>query len=179
MAAVGFGLPADAFTSRMRCAPHLLAPTGANLDRFGRPGTVIAGFHDDLNFLTGHAQSNLPGLFAWTRDLRRFPVHVPDGYLLMQAGQQFEYLTGGRVLSGCHEVVAVEEMRPGIEVARAQGLVPLRVTSTLFGHITSDVVLQPLEPFVGDGALERYPPIDAGKQVMREIGILGLDQTQA
>ena len=29
MAARGFGLEADAFTSRMTHAPHLLAPTGA------------------------------------------------------------------------------------------------------------------------------------------------------
>lgn len=28
MAAVGFGLPAEAFTQRMACGPHLLAPTG-------------------------------------------------------------------------------------------------------------------------------------------------------
>ena len=28
MAAVGFGLPSDAFTERMAYGPHLLAPTG-------------------------------------------------------------------------------------------------------------------------------------------------------
>ena len=28
MAAIGFGLPADAFTERMGFGPHLLAPTG-------------------------------------------------------------------------------------------------------------------------------------------------------
>lgn len=31
MAAVGFGLPADAFTERMAYGPHLLAPTGQTL----------------------------------------------------------------------------------------------------------------------------------------------------
>lgn len=175
MTAVGFGLPPDAFTSRMRCAPHILAPTGSDLTRYGATGTVLAGFHDDLNFLTGHAAANFSGLFAWTRDLQRFPVRVPAGCLLMQAGQQFEYLTGGRVLCGCHEVVVVEEMRSGIEAARKVGLAPWRVTSTFFGHIASDIVLQPLEPFIADGVLERYPPIAAGMQVGREIGILGLD----
>lgn len=29
MAAIGFDLPHDSFTSRMKKAPHLLAPTGA------------------------------------------------------------------------------------------------------------------------------------------------------
>lgn len=43
MAAVGFGLPADAFTQLMHEGPHLLAPTGSDLDRHGHKGTVLAG----------------------------------------------------------------------------------------------------------------------------------------
>lgn len=31
-------------------------------------------------------------------------VRVPNGCLLVQAGKQMEYLTGGRVLAGFHEV---------------------------------------------------------------------------
>lgn len=118
MAARGFGLEPDAFTSRMRHAPHLLAPTGAcpvrsgsvpaywhtcrpaclgshqglattlqayplasgpssswlhsrcaqpvhappppagsDLSAHGALGTVYAGFHYDLNFLTIHGRS--------------------------------------------------------------------------------------------------------------------------
>lgn len=52
MAAVGFGLPADAFSSRMAGGPHLLAPTGSDLVKHGTVGTVLAGFHYDLNFIT-------------------------------------------------------------------------------------------------------------------------------
>lgn len=36
--------------------------------------------------------------------LRRVPVSVPDGCLLVQAGKQLERLTGGHVLAGFHEV---------------------------------------------------------------------------
>jgi hypothetical protein len=43
MAALGFGLPADAFTSRMALGPHLLAPTGSDLQQHGQKGTVLAG----------------------------------------------------------------------------------------------------------------------------------------
>jgi hypothetical protein len=43
MAALGFGLPADAFTSRMALGPHLLAPTGSDLQQHGQQGTVLAG----------------------------------------------------------------------------------------------------------------------------------------
>jgi hypothetical protein len=43
MAALGFGLPADAFTSRMALGPHLLAPTGSDLQQHGEKGTAVAG----------------------------------------------------------------------------------------------------------------------------------------
>jgi isopenicillin N synthase-like dioxygenase len=52
MAALGFGLPADAFSSLMAGGPHLLAPTGSDLVKHGAVGTVLAGFHYDLNFIT-------------------------------------------------------------------------------------------------------------------------------
>lgn len=35
MAALGFGLPRDAFRSRMQKAPHLLAPTASDFNKFG------------------------------------------------------------------------------------------------------------------------------------------------
>jgi hypothetical protein len=52
MAALGFGLPADAFSSLMAGGPHLLAPTGSDLVKHGAVGTVLAGFHYDLDFIT-------------------------------------------------------------------------------------------------------------------------------
>jgi len=52
MAALGFGLPADAFSRLMQGGPHLLAPTGSDLLKHGAVGTVLAGFHYDLNFIT-------------------------------------------------------------------------------------------------------------------------------
>ena len=54
MLAVGLDLSPDAFTSRMEYGPHLLAPTGSNLSFNCEIGTVLAGFHYDLNFLTIH-----------------------------------------------------------------------------------------------------------------------------
>ena len=35
MAAIGFKLKSDAFSSRMQCGPHLLAPTGSDLNKYG------------------------------------------------------------------------------------------------------------------------------------------------
>jgi hypothetical protein len=67
--------------------PHLLAPTGSDLSRYGE-GTVFAGYHYDLNVMTIHGKSRFPGLFIWLRDGTRVPVRVPDGCLLLQVGKQ-------------------------------------------------------------------------------------------
>ncbi len=177
LAAIGFGMEADAFTQLMRYAPHLLAPTGSDLKLHGL-GTVLAGFHNDLNLLTGHGRSNYPGLFAWTRDWQRFSVRVPQGCFLMQAGMQLERLTGGRVLPGFHEVVVTDDSSAQAQAALAEGRSPWRVTSTLFAHAGSEAILEPIGPFRTDEALLQYPPIEAGQQVADEIRLLCLDTTQ-
>jgi isopenicillin N synthase-like dioxygenase len=84
MAAVGFKMAPDAFTSRMLYGPHLLAPTGSDFNKHGKEGTVLAGFHYDLNFLTIHGKSRFPGLYVWTRQGARTAVSVPDGCLIVQ-----------------------------------------------------------------------------------------------
>lgn len=68
--------------------PHLLAPTGSNLQKYGKEGTVFAGYHYDLNFLTIHGRSRFPGLSIWLRNDKKVEVKVPVGCLLIQAGKQ-------------------------------------------------------------------------------------------
>jgi hypothetical protein len=201
MAAVGFALPPDAFTRRMQYGPHLLAPTGSDFAVFHQEGTVLAGYHYDLNFLTIHGKSRYPGLYIWTRSGRRRAVAVPDGCLLIQAGKQLEYLTAGHVLAGFHEVVRVllecsllcassftqrvphqvisAETVDTIARRRQEGKSLWRVSSTLFGHVQSDQVLEPLAPFdrTVPGAHVRFPPILAGDQVTAELRAIDLDKS--
>lgn len=92
MAAVGFKMPADAFTSRMLFGPHLLAPTGSDFNTYGQEDTVLAGFHYDLNFLTIHGKSRFPGLYVWTRQGARTAVSVPDGCLIVQVMTIFYFI---------------------------------------------------------------------------------------
>lgn len=110
MAAVGMGLPETAFSDRMRLGSHLLAPTASDLMKYN-VGTAFAGFHYDLNFITIHGKSRYPGLFLWTRDWKKMACKVPEGCLLMQAGIMFEWMTGGYVLAGFHEVVYTEQTK--------------------------------------------------------------------
>jgi isopenicillin N synthase-like dioxygenase len=71
----------------------------------------LIGFHYDFNFLTIHGKSRYPGLFAWNRNGQKFKVSVPANHLLLQSGKQFEYLTGGLVTCGFHEVIYTDDVR--------------------------------------------------------------------
>ena len=176
LSALGFGLPRDAFTSRMAHGPHLLAPTATDFARFGAQGTVLAGFHADLNFVTAHGRSRFPGLYVWTRGGARVPVKIPPGCLLLQAGLQFQHLTGGHVLAGFHEVVVSEATVAGISAAAAAGASLWRISSTLFAHMASDTVLEPLGAFAGAPGADAYGAVRAGEQVAAELAAINLGE---
>eukprot|EP00003_Mantamonas_plastica_P012491 TRINITY_DN2240_c0_g1_i1.p2 TRINITY_DN2240_c0_g1~~TRINITY_DN2240_c0_g1_i1.p2 ORF type:complete len:301 (-),score=107.88 TRINITY_DN2240_c0_g1_i1:169-1071(-) len=181
MAAVGFGLEYTAFSDKMKNAPHLLAPTGSDLGKFGEKDTIFAGFHRDLNFLTCHGKSRFPGLLAWTREKKRFPVVVPDGCLLLQAGIQLEYLTGGHVQAGYHEVVFTDLTQEKLEKAKENGDILWRVSSTCFSHIASDEILEPLEGFkslISEEQAAEYPAIETGAQVQMELDAIALGEKE-
>jgi len=178
MAALGMNLSKDTFTSLMNYGPHLLAPTGSDLKTHNKLGTTFAAYHYDLNFITIHGRSRYPGLFIWTRDGRKMMVKVPPKCLLLQAGKQFEWLTGGEVLAGFHEVVVVKETQDAIKASEEAGRSLWRVSSTLFSHIASDNILQPLGHFANDESLKNYPPTPAGKQVQDELDAIKLGKDQ-
>ncbi|KAL2932429.1 Transcription termination factor Rho 2 [Bienertia sinuspersici] len=150
MAAIGFGLPKDAFTSLMKQGPHLLAPTGSDLQRHGKEGTVFAGYHYDLNFLT---------------------IHGGVGF---QTGKQIEWLTAGECIAGMHEVVVTKRTLEAIRLASEQNRSLWRVSSTLFGHVASDAVLKPLGHFADSPLASMYPPMCAGEFVEKELAVINL-----
>jgi len=176
MTAIGFGFESDTFTKLMKYGPHLLAPTGGDLghDKYGKLGTVFANYHYDLNFLTIHGRSRFPGLFIWTREGKRYPVKVPQGCLLVQAGKQFEWLTGGYVLAGFHEVIVSKDTIEAANKARQEKRSLWRVSSTLFSHIASDNILEPLGKFGNEETRKKYPPTKTGDQVQQELAMIKL-----
>lgn len=104
-------------------------------------------------------------------------VEIPDGCLLVQAGKQIEYLTGGHVLAGFHEVIVNANTKQVIDRRQQQGKSLWRVSSTCFGHIQSDQVLEPLAPFNTPEAVAKFPPKHAGQQVTDELVLINLDQS--
>jgi isopenicillin N synthase-like dioxygenase len=178
MVALGAGLENDTFTKRMFKGPHLLAPTGSDLTNLPPVETVFAGFHYDLNFLTIHGKSRYPGLYIWLRNGTKIPVKVPEGCLLIQAGKQMEWLTGGYITAGFHEVVVTQGTLEALERQKQAGRPLWRVSSTLFSHIASDQILEPLTPEWKELDTEhKYQPIYTGDQVQNELKAINLKRT--
>lgn len=98
------------------------------------------------------------------------------GCLLVQAGAQFQYLTGGHVLAGYHEVVVTPATVTAIEAAQAATKSLWRISSTLFAHINSDVILEPLHSFSTPESKAAYPPMATGDQVAAELAAINLGE---
>ena len=161
MLAVGFGEPRDLFSSMLEYGPLRLAPTGLDLTKWG-PGTVAAGFHNDLSCFTMHGMSNWPGLWAWTRLFEKYAVRLPgEQYLLLQVGRVLEHLTAGVVKRGYHEVV----MPPQLPT------VDWRVTTTSFYNIATELLIEPVGSFAKLESAEPYfaESIESGQHMTNKI----------
>jgi len=178
MIAIGLGLEENSFTEKLKHSRHLLGPVGCDLSKYNK-GTIFSGFHYDLNFLTLHAKSNYPLLYIWLRNGEKKRVKVPDGCVLIQAGKQLEYLTGGDCLAGFHEVIYPEDVYLIIQKLKEENKKIMnkadkhlfwRVSSTFFYQIRDDVVLKPFEKFSRQ-EMQRinYPPILTRDQVAAEL----------
>ncbi|TEB38880.1 Clavaminate synthase-like protein [Coprinellus micaceus] len=193
MVAIGLGLPAETFRKAGQYGPHLLAPTASDLVKFGEKDTILAGFHTDLNFLTIHGRSRYPGLHIWGRNTgNKIPVKIPPGNnLLVQAGKQLEHITGGLVRAGFHEVVVNDATLAVIEKRKKEfpDRPLIRISSTLFWHLSSDEMLAPipelltraqalrqeyLKAGMDDDNEPSYPPMKVGTQVQHELSHIAL-----
>ena len=154
-------------------SPHLLAPTASDLVKYGEKDTILAGFHTDLNFLTIHGRSRYPGLNIWARNTgNRIPVKMPQGnYLLVQAGKQIEHITGGLIKAGYHEVTVNEKTIETIERRKTQfpDRPLVRISSTLFWHLSSDFDLTPVPELAERARQVRAEQFNLGKDEGEEV----------
>ena len=188
MAAIGMGLPEETFSEKMEQGSHLLSPTASDLMKYD-VGTAFAGFHYDLNFITMHGKSRYPGLFLWTRDWKKMSCKIPQGCLLMQAGIMFEWLTGGYVLGGFHEVVYTEATKrvrdENIRVSQEQGVrkSTWRISSTLFSHLRYNVDISPMPELAHlydvEEARAKYRPMTAHDKLCEELKAINLAPKQS
>jgi hypothetical protein len=89
-------------------------------------------------------------------------------------------VTGGFVAAGFHEVVVDAGTQAAMERAALAHRPLVRISSTLFAHFASDVLLQPLGRFAElPGAAAAYPPTLTGDHVAAELRAINLSQGAA
>jgi isopenicillin N synthase-like dioxygenase len=109
MLAVGLGLPANTFKEKLVGGASKLAPNANDLRRC-KKGEPFSGIHYDFSLMSIHGKCRYPGLFIWLPNGEKIKISIPRGYLLLQAGNELEYLTGGYIKCGYHEAVNTPEV---------------------------------------------------------------------
>lgn len=142
---------------------HMIAPTMSDLNTYNTPGCILAGFHSDISLFSIHGKSRFPGLNIWTRDGQKIRVKVPEDCFVVQAGSQLEYITGGYIHAGFHEVVVESDT---LAIQRDS---MTRVSSTFFAHINSDKYLEVLPQFATTETIKKYPTIKEGEWLRRRL----------
>ena len=92
----------------------------------------------------------------------------------MQAGKQIEWMTGGHVRAGMHEVVFNKRTGEAVAKAKADGKSLWRISSTVFGHLASDKWLEPVGHFATEAAKAEYPGMYVGDFVSKELESIAL-----
>lgn len=72
------------------------------------------------------------------------------------------------------QVVWSDRTKAAVQAAKSEGRSLWRVSSTVFGHVASDQLLQPLPPFLDLPSASQYPAIKAGAYVEQELSIIAL-----
>lgn len=156
------GLEYNYFVDLCHQGNHMIAPTFSDFRKYNKKDTILAGFHSDISFFTIHGKSKFSGLNIWTRNNEKIQVSVPNGYFLVQAGKQLQYITGGYILAGFHEVVVNDKTIQQIQLAKENNQPLVRISSTFFGHINSDKYMEVLEQFRNEETLQLYPKVKEG-----------------
>lgn len=88
-------------------------------------------------------------------------VDIPAGHLLVQAGKQLEWLTGGHIKAGFHEVIHNDLVEKKKQEVVKSGKWPWRVASVIFCQVEGNLSIKPLPPFRNQESNSLYPDVTA------------------
>jgi isopenicillin N synthase-like dioxygenase len=136
---------------------------------------VWAAEHTDVNLLTLLPPATMPGLELLTKEGNWESVVVPEGYLIVNVGEQLEKKTGGRIKATPHRV-----LNPGGEFARRA-----RFSTPFFGSWSEGFSLTPFTGCLDEMTkgmtenekekyLKDYPNVEVGDYVVSRLIEIGL-----
>ena len=129
------------------------------------PGSIRAGAHEDINFITLLVGATEPGLELLQRDGTWLAIQAAHDEIIVDSGDMIQNVTNGRLKSTTHRVVRPAGSRQDVA----------RFSMPCFIHPRGEVDLTPRTACVASsGGVSRYPSIRAGAylaQRLKEIGI--------
>jgi len=173
MIEIGLDLPLGTLREAGQYGPHVLAPSSSDLVKYGQKGTILTRCHSDVNFLTIHGRSRYPSLDIWPRNTgHRIGLEIPPGNnFVVQAGKQLEHITGGLIKAAFHEVAVNDKTLEAIERRKVEfpNRPLIRVSSTLFWHLSPDYDLVPIPALKDRAGILRAKNLEAGLQEGDEV----------
>ena len=88
-------------------------------------------------------------------------MQLPENHILVQSGRQLEWLTGGYLKAGFHEVIHTEAVEARRQQRLKEGKSPWRVASTMFCHVQGDLTIEPYDKFRSPEVDKQYPNLTA------------------
>jgi isopenicillin N synthase-like dioxygenase len=146
MTAIALGLERDAISKTIANGANYLSPPGMDLSK-SKIGDVITGFHRDFGLITAHAPTRFEGMYAWLLTGEKVSVAIPENHLLIQGGKQLEWLTGGYLKAGFHEVIHNRKVENQVKENLKSGRSNWRVVNGLFSYVQGNLRLKPFAPF--------------------------------
>ncbi len=158
--AVHLGLAADYFDEPVALGNSILRLLHYPPVPPGSAGALRAGAHEDINVITLLLGAEEAGLQLLTRDGEWRDIDAPPGALVCNIGDMLQRLTGGRLPSTTHRVVAPAPARAGLA----------RYSTPFFLHFRPDYRIETMP-----GGPHDWPAITADaylRERLREIGLL-------
>ena len=130
---------------------------------------MITGFHRDFGLLTTHTPTRFDGMYAWLLTGEKVRVKIPEGHLLVQGGKQLEWMTGGYLKAGFHEVIHDKKVETQVKDNLRTGKSNWRVACALFSYVQGNLRLKPFPEFNKEGVEKLYPSVSADDYVKQEL----------
>ena len=96
-------------------------------------------------------------------------MDIPEKHLLVQGGKQLEWLTGGYLKAGFHEVIHDKKVEEQVKENLKAGRTNWRVACAMFSYVQGNLRLKPFPQFSKPGVDKLYPSISADEYLVQEL----------
>lgn len=161
---IGLGIDDDFLTNIIKDGPSTLSTFCYDvIDR--KHNRSAKGYSNELSLITVFCPSVYNHINIWTTNTRKkISVTIPDNCILIQAGLQLEYLTGGTIQAGYNEIVISNDID-----RKSNNYSTLNIIPTLNIQCNNKCQLSIIDKFNNNKVISEYPSINKGEWLKNEL----------